>query len=497
MNAGGNSDGSIVPSTQTNNADTESAAESVEERDSAERNAGEDDLHRTPSRNKRRSFGLAGVRETARANPELKFTALLHHVNEELLHHAFFDLKKDAAVGVDDVTWHDYELNIEDRITDLHGRIHRGAYRAKPSKRIYIPKPDGRRRPIGIASLEDKLVQKAIVWVMQSIYEQDFLGFSYGFRPGRSQHKALDALSVALAGKKVNWVLDADVEGFFDTIDHQWLIKFLEHRIGDKRILRLIRKWLRAGISEAGEWSQTTQGTPQGAVASPLLANVYLHYVFDLWIQWWRENRSRGDIVVVRYADDFVIGFEHKYEAEACLDELRTRFAKFGLKLHDQKTRLIEFGRFAAARRTARGEGRPETFDFLGFTHRCSVTRRHGRFTIRRESVAKRMRATLTAIKRQLKIRRHWDIGVNGRWLSRVVRGWFNYHAVPGNIKRLQQFRDEVVKLWLHQLRRRSQRSRWTWKRMQRLARRHLPLPKIIHDYPNKRFRARLKAGAV
>jgi hypothetical protein len=275
------------------------------------------------------------------------------------------------------------------------------------------------------------------------------------------------------------------------------LITFLEHRIGDNRILHLIRKWLRAGISEEGQWSETTVGTPQGAVASPLLANVFLHYVFDLWIQWWRKKRSHGDIVVIRFADDFVIGFEHKYEAEACLEELRARFAKFGLKLHDKKTRLIEFGRFAADRRRACGEGRPETFDFLGFTHRCGVTRRHGWFTIHRETIAKRMRATLAAIKEKLIRRRHWPIGEVGRWLARVMRGWLNYHAVPGNMKRLQQFRDEITKLWLRQLRERSQRHRWTWARMQRLVRRHLPTPKILHPYPNKRFRARLEAGAV
>jgi len=332
---------------------------------------------------------------------------------------------------------------------------------------------------------------------LQCIYEQDFLGFSYGFRPGRSQHKALDALSVGLSSKKVNWVLDADVEGFFDAIDHQWLMKFLEHRIADKRVLRLIGKWLRAGVSDDGEWSTTTVGTPQGAVISPLLANVYLHYVLDLWIQSWRSQHGRGDMVIVRYADDFIIGFEHKYEAEACLKELRDRFAKFGLKLHDQKTRLIEFGRFAIDRRKARGEGRPETFDFLGFTHRCGVTRRHGWFTIHRETVAKRMRATLAAIKAKLQQRRHWSLGSVGRWLARVMQGWLNYYAIPGNMKRLQQFRDEVAKLWLRVLRRRSQRHRWNWARMHRLVRHHLPKPRILHGYPNDNFRARFNAGAV
>ena len=433
---------------------------------------------------------------TARTQPELKFTSLLHHINEPLLYEAFFDLKKTAAVGIDEVTWHDYEQELETHIPDLHGRIHRGAYRAKPSKRIYIAKADGRKRPIGIASLEDKLVQKAVVWVLQSIYEQDFIGFSYGFRPGRSQHTALDALSVGIADRKVNWVLDADVEGFFDNIDHEWLINFLEHRVADKRILRLIGKWLRAGVSDDGEWSETTVGTPQGAVISPLLANVFLHYVFDLWIQWWRKNRSTGEVVVVRYADDFVIGFERKNDAERCLDDLRERFAKFGLKLHKDKTRLIEFGRSAARNRHARGEGRPETFDFLGFTHRCDVTSQ-GWFALRRATIAKRLRATIAAIKVQLIQRRHWPIDAVGKWLRRVCQGWLNYHAIPGNLERMTQFLDEVKKLWLVQLRRRSQRHRMPWSRFARIIARYLPLPKTVHPFPSVRFRARLKAGAV
>lgn len=496
MNADGKSDGFVVPPNRTNNAGAESAAESAEERKPTKKNAGQADSSRAPKRKRGRSYGLTGVRETARAQPELKFTSLLHHVNEDLLTEAFFDLKKTAAVGIDEVTWHDYEQDLEDRITDLHGRLHRGSYRAKPSKRIYIPKADGRQRPIGIASLEDKIVQKAVGWVLQCIYEQDFLGFSYGFRPGKSQHKALDALSIALTSKKVNWVLDADVKGFFDNMSHEWLMKFLEHRIADKRVLRLIGKWLRAGVSDDGEWSETKVGTPQGAVISPLLANIYLHYVLDLWIEAWRNHRGRGDVVIVRYADDFVVGFQHKYEAEAFLQFLRKRFAKFGLELHDQKTRLIEFGRFAARNRSERGEGRPETFDFLGFTHRCDVTRKHGWFTIRRETVAKRMRATLAAIKAKLRQRRHWPVSVVGEWLGRVMRGWLNYHAVPGNLFRLQQFRDEVTKLWLAQLRRRSQRSPWTWARMRRLARKHLPMPRILHPYPDQRFHVRFNVGA-
>jgi group II intron reverse transcriptase/maturase len=438
------------------------------------------------------------VREAAREDRTLKFTALLHHVSEDCLREAFFNLKKTAAVGVDEVTWHEYEQDLEERIADLHGRVHRGAYRAKPSKRVWIPKPDGRQRPIGIASLEDKIVQQAVVWVLQAIYEQDFLGFSYGFRPNRGCHQALDALSVAITSRQVSWVLDADIAGFFDTINHEWLIRFLEHRIGDKRVLRLIRKWLRAGISEEGEWSQTNVGTPQGAVISPLLANVYLHYVFDLWIEWWRTHHAQGDVVIVRYADDFVIGFQHESEAEHCLEALRQRFAKFGLKLHEAKTRLIEYGRYATDRRQLRGAGRPETFDFLGFTHYCSTNRLNGRFRVRRLSSRKRLARTLASIKGHLRRRMHRPVGETGRWLGRIVQGWLNYHAVPGNSVRLGQFIDEVRKLWLQSLRRRSQKGSdcWTWTRFARLAAGYLPRPRILHPYPYARFHARLKAGA-
>jgi len=499
MHADGKSHESIVPASPANNGAAEAPAEPDEGRDSAKRNAEQAALHRTLGRTNRKSRGLHGVREAARKDSTLKFTALLHHVNEDCLTEAFFNLKKTAAVGVDGVTWHEYEQNVEAHIADLHDRIHRGAYRAQPSRRHWIPKSDGRRRPLGIASLEDKIVQQAVLWVLQCIYEQDFLGFSYGFRPGRSQHDALDALSVAMTSKRVNWIVDADIEGFFDAIDHEWLVKFLEHRIGDRRILRLIRKWLRAGVSEEGAWSKTTVGVPQGSVISPLLSNAFLHYVFDLWIEWWRKHRCRGDVVVVRYADDFVIGFENHSEATACLEELRTRFAKFGLKLHEGKTRLIEFGRYAIERRQRRGEGRPETFDFLGFTHKCAKTRKHGWFTIHRHSMANRMRAKLREIKAKLRRRMHRPVGETGRWLRSVVQGWLNYHAVPGNSRRIGRFVDEVTRHWLAVLRRRSQRGRrgWTWKRMQRLTRLHLPRPRIVHPYPNQRFRARLKAGTV
>lgn len=499
MNADRKSDESVVPAKPANKGAAETSAEPVEERDSAKGNAEQTAPRRTPSRVKRRSRGLSGVREAARNSSTLKFTALLHHVSEDCLTESFYNLKKTAAVGVDGVTWHEYERNVEANIADLHGRIHRGAYRASPSRRSWMPKPDGRLRPLGIASLEDKIVQQAVLWVLQSIYEEDFLGFSYGSRPGRSQHDALDALSVAVTGKRVNWILDADIEGFFDAINHERLIEFLERRVGDQRILRLIRKWLRAGVNEDGEWKKTTVGTPQGAVISPFLANVFLHYVFDRWIVWWRKHRCRGDVVVVRYVDDFVIGFERQQEADACLEELRTRFAEFGLKLHDGKTRLIEFGRFAIERRARRGEGRPETFDFLGFTHKCAKTRKRGWFTLHRHSMAKRVRATLAAIKVKLQKRMHRPPGETGRWLGSVVRGWLNYHAVPSNSHRICRFVDEVIRLWLKVIRRRSQRgrSRWTWERTQRLARLHLPRPRIVHPYPDTRFHARPKAGAV
>ncbi len=493
------SDGFVVPAKLANKDAVEASAESAEERNPTKRNANQTNLPRTQSRIKGKSHGMEGVREAARKDGKLKFSALLHHVNEAGLTESFKQLKKTAAVGVDEVTWHEYEQNMGSNITDLHGRIHRGAYRAKPTRRVWMLKPDGRQRPLGVTSLEDKIVQHAVARVLGNIYEEDFLGFSYGFRAGKSQHDALDALSVGITSKRVNWILDADIEGFFDAIDHTWLIKFLEHRIGDKRILRLIVKWLRAGVNEEGEWSETKVGTPQGAVISPLLSNVYLHYVFDLWIAWWRGNRSRGDVVVVRYADDFVIGFEHEHEAKQCMEELRARFAKFGLKLHGGKTRLIEFGRYAAQRRKARGEGKPETFDFLGFTHKCAKTRKSGKFALHRHTMTKRMRATWAAIKEELRKRMHAPIGVTGRWLRKVVQGWMNYHAIPSNIRNINRFIDEVTRLWLRTLRRRSQRgqSKWTWERMERLGRRWLPHPRIIHPYPDQRLRARLKVGAV
>jgi RNA-directed DNA polymerase len=433
---------------------------------------------------------LDRVREVARRERRARFTALLHHVTVERLREGFFALKHEAAPGVDGTTWKQYDVGLDDRLRDLHRRIHEKTYRAQPSRRVFIPKADGRQRPLGIAALEDKIVQQTVVRVLNQIYEVDFRGFSYGFRPRRSQHDALDALWVGLMRKKVNWVLDADIRGFFDHIDHGWLLQFLEHRIADRRILRLIQQWLRAGVFEDGQWTKSEVGTPQGAVASPLLANIFLHYVFDLWVQQWRTKYATGDVIVVRYADDFIVGFQHRREAERFLGELEERLQKFGLALHPEKTRLIEFGRFAAENRRKRGERKPETFTFLGFTHICGLTRWNRRFIVKRETAAKRLRAKLSEVKQELTRRRHEPIPRQGKWLRGVVQGYFNYHGVPGNTAALAAFRTDITRSWLRALRRRSQRRRMPWKRFRRHVDRWLPKPKVLHPYPNERFSA-------
>lgn len=490
----GESDSSIVPKKPMNKGSVPLPAEWVEGRELTKENAGQSLLDRTQRRNADgtpfvpRSRGLLGVREAAQKDKKRKFTSLLHHLTPALLQASFFALKKQAAPGVDGETWCDYAVEFEQRIDDLHGRIHRGAYRAKPSKRLYILKPDGRRRPLGIAALEDKIVQQAARTVLECIYEQDFLGFSYGFRPGRGCHQALDALFVGITTRKVNWIIDADIRGFFDHISHEWLMKFLEQRIADKRLLRLLKKWLRAGVSEDGEWSPTKVGTPQGAVISPLYANVFLHSVLDLWIHEWRTRDATGEVTIVRYADDFVIGFREETDARRCLAALKERFATFGLALHPEKTRLIDFGRYAEERRAKRGDGPPETFDFLGFTHISGKTRR-GDFTIHRKTSRKKFQAKLADLKEKISRRRHDDLAQVGAWLQRVVRGWYQYYAVPGNYTRLRQFRDAIQDRWLRTLRRRSQRGRrLTWEKFSKLCTRWLPTPKILHPYPNVRF---------
>jgi group II intron reverse transcriptase/maturase len=435
------------------------------------------------------SQGLAGVRKAARENKEMKFTALLHHLTVDLLRESFYSLKRKAASGVDGVTWQEYETGLEDRLADLHGRVHRGAYRAMPSRRVYIEKEDGRQRPLAVPAIEDKLVQHAVVTILNQIYEEDFLGFSYGFRPGRSQHQALDALSYALLKKKVNYILDADIRGFFDNLDKSWLVKFVEHRVADPRILRLIQKWLNAGVMEEGEWSDTKTGSPQGSVISPLLANVYLHYAFDLWVNVWREKWAHGEVVVIRYADDIILGFQYQTEADCFLENFRERLAMFGLALHPDKTRRIEFGRFAGENRKHRGEGKPETFDFLGFTH-ISGKNSLGRFTVRRTTIRKRMRAKLRQIKPELRKRMHDPVAQTGQWLRSVVQGHFNYYAVPGNNAGLSLFRHRVLVCWWHSIRRRSQKHRINWTRMLDLAQRWLPQPAVLHPFPDARFAA-------
>jgi len=488
MNGHGKSDGRIVPTNSPNNA-AAAAAEAGEGRRPAKGNT---DSTTRPGHSAGPDVpnGLERVRQAAQRDKDARFTALLHHVTLERLHGAYRAIRPQAAAGTDGVTWASYGQDLEANLKDLHARVHSGIYRARPSRRVYIPKADGRQRPLGIASLEDKIVQRAVVEVLNAIYEVDFLGFSYGFRPGRKPHDALDALAAGIYKKKVNWILDADIADFFSKLDQTWLMKVLEHRIADKRVLGLIRKWLTAGVIEDGNWSETPEGTPQGGSASPLLANVYLHYVLDRWVRLWRRHNARGDMIITRFADDFVVGFQHLGDATQFLHDLRERFAKFALELHPDKTRLIEFGRFTAGDRAERGVGKPETFDFLGFTHICGKGR-SGQFWLRRITMTKRMRAKLAEVYDQLKRNRHRPIPEQGRWLASVLRGHVAYYAVPGNNRAIQAFRFQVIHRWLKALRRRSQRHRLNWERMVRLAQRWLPPTRILHPYPEARFAAR------
>ncbi len=483
------SDGGVVPEKSPNVAQPR-ATEEMEGRPPTKGNVVQPVMPRTQSREATHGMATAleRIRQAVERDKKAKFTALYHHVyNVDHLREAYLRLKRDAAPGVDGETWQPYGQDLENNLQDLSERLRRGAYWATPVRRVYIPKTDGRPRPLGIPALEDKIVQSVTAQILTVIWEAEFLGFSYGFRPGRSPHNALDALTVGITQKRVNWVLDADIRGFYDTLSHEWLMKFIEHRIGDRRVMRLIQKWLKAGVLEDGSWTPSEDGTPQGGLISPVLANIYLHYAFDQWAHQWRQRNAQGEVILVRYADDFVVGFEHRAEAEQFQRELTERLGKFNLELHADKTRLIEFGRFAATNRAQRGEGKPETFNFLGFTHICGKTRK-GYFTVKRQTMRKRLRAKLKAIKMELRQRLHDPIPEQGQWLRSVMLGHFRYYGVPMNGPALCEFRYHVVGLWKRALERRSQKARIRWERMYRLARNWLPYPRIYHLYPSQRL---------
>ena len=485
----GNSDCCVVPKKLPNKAAGEipAAAEVVEGRRRAKGNAITAHMSRRSRRVYDMGSALDGIRQTAKGRRGAKFTGLLHHIYAvQRLEAAYFALKRDAAPGVDGQTWQSYGQDLQGNLLDLSDRLARGGYRPQPVKRVYIDKADGSKRPLGVPALEDKLVQRATVEVLNAIYEQDFLGLSYGFRPGKSAHNALDAVAVGVGMRRVNWILDADISKFFDTIEHGWLVKFIEHRVADARVVRLIKKWLHAGVLEEGRFTQSELGTVQGGSISPLLANIYLHYAFDLWVKQWRGRYARGDMIVVRYADDWVAGFQYRGDAERFEREVSERLGQFGLKLHPDKTRLIEFGRFARENRSRTGQGKPQTFDFLGFTHCCGKTRK-GKFMVLRLTSAKRLRGKLQALKLELKKRMHRPIAEQGQYLKAVVSGHVRYFGVPNNGARLMTFRREVARLWHRTLSRRSQ-SYVTWRRMYRLMKHWLPTPKICHPYPSQRL---------
>ena len=495
MNEYGQSDRPIVSEKHPNNA-ASAVAEGVEKRGLAKGNLQERNTFRTQSRADVQR-ALERIRQSAKTKRKERFTALYHHIcNPAFLRTAFFALKKDAAPGIDGMTWDAYQEKLEENILDLSDRLRRGSYRAKAVRRVFIPKAGGGERPLGVTALEDKLVQRATAAVLNAIYETDFLPFSYGFRPGRSQHLCSDALCLGVFKRQVNWVLDADIRGFFDAIDHKWMLRFLEHRIGDQRVLRLIQKWLKAGVLEAGKTvAQSEAGTPQGGSISPLLANIYLHYALDLWVQAWRKRSAKGDVIIVRWADDFIVGFQHRWDAERFKRELGERFSRFLLELHPEKTRLFEFGRYAAINRARRGLGKPETFDFLGFTHICGRNLK-GQFMVLRKTMRKRLKLRLAGVKLGLRKRLHHPVPTVGKWLGQVVGGYFQYHGIPMNMRALEGFRHRVVRLWSQSIRRRSHMHRCGWDRMTRLANKYLPMPKVVHPYPLQRFGVIPKAGA-
>jgi group II intron reverse transcriptase/maturase len=498
------SDSFIVPESSLNKcSDNKLYAEAEEEREGLVENMEQNGMRRAQCRTKAQSprssgadakgmsHGLLRVRKVAKADKNTRFISLLHHITPDTLRKSYYALKKQAAPGVDGCTWAEYHGNLHERLEELHSKVHKGTYRALPSRRVFIPKTDGKLRPLGIAALEDKIVQQAVSEVLSAIYEEDFYGFSYGFRPNKGCHDALDALYVAIEQKKINWVLDADIQRFFDSISHDWMLRFLGRRIADKRVLRIVAKWLKAGVCEEDKVTSTREGTPQGAVISPLLANVYLHYVLDDWVVWWRNKYATGDVIIVRYADDFVMGFQYKREAELFLKALRERLSVYALSLHPEKTRLIEFGRFAAKDRRERGERKPETFTFLGFTHICGVRMQNKKYKILRLTSKKRMRETLSRYKVALLAKMHNGIEEVGRWLKKAMQGYYNYFAVPGNSKRLMTFRHLLGRIWYRVLCRRSQKRRIKWDVFNKWAMSWLPTPVVLHPYPSMRFRAK------
>ncbi len=486
MHGCGKSDSLIVPKKLANKG-ADAPAERMEGRGLAKENMREQNRLRTQNRARLQS-GLAHIRQIANTDKNVKFTTLWHHVYDiDRLHEAFFGLKRNSAKGIDGETWEHYRENLQENIQDLSSKLKRGAYHAKPVRRVYIPKPDGRQRPIGVPALEDKIVQSATAEVLQAIYETDFKDFSYGFRPGRSPHNALDVLSVGIERGRVNWVLDIDLRSFFDTIDHGWMMKFIEHRIADKRVRRHIKKWLNAGVLEDGKIRQTDCGTPQGGSISPLLANIYLHYALDLWADIWRKGKASGDVLMVRFADDAIFGFQYRSDAERFREELEKRLSRFHLELNAEKTRLIEFGRWAATNRKGCGKGKPETFDFLGFTHICNKSRK-GKFIVLRQTKRKRMQTKLREIKIELRRRMYQRVHMVGQWLRSVVQGHYQYYAVPRNTYALTSFRRQVIWLWRQAMRCRSQKDRTTWARMSRLSNHWLPRPRILHPYPDQRL---------
>ncbi len=463
-------------------------AERVERRDLPKENKQQQNMLRTQRREGVHNELLL-IHRKAKMDKRIRFTTLMHHIyNIDMLEFAYFEIKRNAAPGIDKETWESYREELEENLKDLSERLKSGAYKAKPVRRVYIPKADGKQRPLGVTALEDKIVQRATVAVLNTIYETDFVGFSYGFRPKRSQHQALDALYVGIFTRKVSYVFDADIQDFFNKINREWLIKFIEHRIADKRVVRLIQKWLNAGILEEGKIIYNEQGTPQGSSASPLLANVFLHYVYDLWVQQWRKQKARGEVIVIRFADDTVVGFQYESDAKQFHEELKERLRKFGLELHPEKTRLIEFGRYASENRKKRNEGKPETFTFLGFTHICGKTKKNGRFTIWRHTIKKRMQKKVKEIKDELKKRMHNSIQDTGQWLKAVVTGHYRYYGVPGNYEAMNDFRHLIGQRWKQSLRRRSQKANITWEKMGKLIDRWLPQPQICHKYPSERF---------